>query len=345
MSMSPAKRCGVVVGVDLKMTGDKSIGVLGFTHSYYKDLVWQMNSDDGSESPYFTSTCGKCKNVCLYVQDFTPVNTLNESATEQATADDGYTINQRHAVKTFTTMLERAKLYRENGSREGFDPDSGICDNIGDCRPSGAGYDEMYRVKDNIIRVVPSYSGNYHYPVKSPTPRAGRDIADEAENAWDNSSNKWAGEYGAMRVNQLEELIDHVKTKWNENLVTVLTPAQQRGIIIHETVCQRISNGSLWVMQRDDDSSSPYFIPFGNTGTDGRTDLRLKDLRVLTNIDGTKRTVRGFVNNAKRINARRERLELQISKMQAQLDEMKGELAMNDYQLAQQHGVKRIDNK
>lgn len=345
MSMSPAKRRGIVVGVDLKMTGDKSLGILGSSFSKYKDVVWQMTRDDGSESTYFNSVCGEYKGVCLYVQDFTPVTALNEAVTEHATCDDGYTIYQRHAVKTFTTMLERAKLYRENGTRDGFDPESGICDNIGECRPSGAGYDEMYRVKDNIIRVVPSYSGNYHYPVKHPNPRPNRDISEEAENAWDNNSNKWAGEYGAMRVIQLEELIDHVKTKWNENLVTVLTPAQQRGIIIHETVCQRISNGTLWVMQRDDDSSSPYFIPFGNTGTDGRTDLRLKDLRVLTSIDGKKRTVRAFVNNAKRINTRRERLELQISKMQAQLDEIKGELAMNDYQLAQQHGVKRIDNK
>ena len=345
MQMSPAKRRGVVVGVDLKMTGDKSLGVLGPTFEKYKDVVWRLSRDDGSESPYFTSVCGEYKQVCLYVQDFAPVTLLDEAETEQATADVGYTVNQRHAVKTFTTMLERAKLYRENGSRDGFDPESGICDNIGNCRPSGADYDEMHRVKDNIIRAVPSYSGNYHYPVKHPNPRADRDEANEAENAWDNSSNKWSGAYGAQRVIQLEELIDHIKTKWNENLVTVLTPAQQRGIIIHETVCQLISNGSLWVMQRDDDSSSPYFIPFGNTGTDGRMDLNLKDLRVLTNIDGKKRTVRGFVSNANRINARSERLELRISKMQAQLDEMKGELAMNDYQLAQQHGVKRIDSK
>lgn len=341
--MSPAKRRGVVVGVDLKMTGVKSLGVLGSNHSHYKDLVWQMNRDDGSESPYFTSVCGEHKEVCLYVCDFTPVSDLDKAATEQAASDDGYTINQRHAVKTFTTMLERAKRYRENGERNGFDPEAGICDNIGDCRPSGAGYDEMYRVKDNIIRVVPSYSGNYHYPVKHPNPRPNRDIADEAENAWDNNNNKWAGEYGAMRVIQLEELIEHVKTKWNENLVTVLTPAQQRGIIIHETVCQHINNGTLWVMQRDDESSNPYFIPFGNTGTDGRTDLRLKDLNVLSSIDGKKRSVRGFLANAKRIVARRERLEREMSKIQNQLTELKGALAMNDYQLAQQHSVKRID--
>lgn len=345
MSMSPAKRRGVVVGVDLKMTGEKSLGVLGSNHSHYKDLVWQLNRDDGSQSPYFSSTCGQHKEVCLYVQDFTPVSALEEAETEQATSNDGYTINQRHAVKTFTTMLERAKLFRENGTTEGFDPECGICDNIQGCRPAGSGYDEMYRVKDNIIRVVPSYSGNYHYPVKHPNPREERDEASEAESAWDNSRDKWSGAYGAQRVIQLEELIEHIKTKWNENLVTVLTPAQQRGIVIHETVCQRISDGSLWVMQRDDDSSNPYFIPFGNTGTDGRTDLRLKDLRVLTSTDGKKRTVRGFVNNAKRIITRRERLELQISKMQAQLDQMTGDLAMNDYQLAQQHGVKRIDNK
>lgn len=343
MPTSPAKRHGIVENVELKMTGNRSIGVIG--DEGLRDVLWLLVRDDCGESPYFKSVCGKYDKRALYASDLTPVADLNATKAEDSTADDGYTVNQRHAVKTFTTMLERAKLYRENGSRDGFDPESGICDNIGDCRPSGAGHDEMDKVKDNIIRVVPSYSGNYHYTVKHPNPRAGRDEADEAESAWDNNSNKWSGAYGAQRVIQLEELIDHVKTKWNENLVSVLTPAQQRGIIIHETVCQLISNGSLWVMQRDDDSSRPYFIPFGNTGTDGRTDLHLKDLRVLTSIDGKKRTVRAFVNNAKRINTRRERLELQISKMQAQLDEMKGELAMNDYQLAQQHNVKRIDNK
>ncbi|AEO14614.1 hypothetical protein MT_57077 [Pseudomonas phage phiPto-bp6g] len=48
MSISPAKRRGVVVGVDLKMTGDKSIGVLGSNFSHYKDIVWRMIRDDGS---------------------------------------------------------------------------------------------------------------------------------------------------------------------------------------------------------------------------------------------------------------------------------------------------------
>lgn len=342
-TMSPAKRRGVVEGVRLKLTGNKSLDVLGISYTGYKDVTWLLARDDGSISPMFSSECGTYKDVCLYVEDFTPFEGVEVLAVDGMAAHDGYTANQRHAVKTFETMLERAKLYRENGSRDGFDPSCGICDNIGDCRPSGANFDHMTRVKDNVIRVIPSYSGNYHYPVKHPNPRSDYSIEDEAERAWDNNSNKWSGDYGAQRVIQLEELIEHIKTKWNENLVTVLTPAQRMGIIIHETVCQRISNGSLWVLQKDDDSSCPYFIPFGNTGTDGRTDLRLKDLRVLTGVDGTKRSVRGFVNNAKRIIARRERLERDIAKMQAQLSEVKGELAMNDYQLAKQHGVKRID--
>lgn len=69
MSMSPAKRRGVVVGVDLKMTGDKSLGVLGSTYTKYKDVVWRLTRDDGSESPYFNSVCGEYKDVCLYVQE------------------------------------------------------------------------------------------------------------------------------------------------------------------------------------------------------------------------------------------------------------------------------------
>lgn len=338
MSLSPAKRRGVVVGVDLKMTGDKSLGVLGSSYSHYKNLVWKMNRDDGSESPYFNSVCGEHKEVCLYVQDFTPVTSLNEAATEQVTGDDGYTMNQRHAVKTFTTMLERAKLYRENGTTDGFEPHSGICDNISDCRPSGAGYDEMYRVKDNIIRVVPSYSGNYHYPVKHPH-------GGDPESAWDDSSNKWGGDYGAQRIIQLEELIEHIKTKWNENLVTNMTPAMQRGIVLMETVCQHVTNGTLWVMQHDDDSSSPYFIPLGNTGREGRTGIRLKDLKILSVSDSKKRSVRSFVNQVKRIEEKRERMEKQIAKLTTDMESLRGELALNDYNLSQQHGVKRITNK
>lgn len=337
MSMTPAKRRGIFENVPLRMTGDKSIGVLGSSYKHYKDLIWRMKRDDKSESPYFNSECGKHKNICLYVCDFIPVNNEVPAVTHEV-ENDGYTVNQRNAVKTFTTMLERAKLYRENGTRESFDPESGICDNISNCRPNGAGYDEMYRVKDNVIRIVPSYSGNYHYPVKHPH-------GGDAESAWDDSSNKWSGDYGAQRIIQLEELIEHIKTKWNENLVTNMTPAMQRGIVLMETVCQHVTNGTLWVMQYDDDSSSPYFIPLGNTGREGRTDIRLKDLKILSVSDSKKRSVRSFVNQAKRIEEKRERLEKQIAKLTADMESLRGELALNDYNLSQQHGVKRITNK
>lgn len=340
MSMTPAKRRGIVENVELKMTGNRSIDVLGTGYKNMKDMVWVMVRDDGTISPQFKSVCGTYSHS-LYAEDFTPVSDLSSLTTEKS---DGYTLNQRHAVKTFTTMLERAKLYRENGCTDGFEPDSGICDNISDCRPDRADYDNMVRVKDNVIRVVPSYSGNYHYPVKHPMPRPDRDEVKEAEHAWDSNSNKWSGEYGAMRIIQLEELINHIKTKWDEKLVERLTPAQQRGIIIHETVCQHIKTGNLWVMQRDDDSSAPYFIPFGNTGTDGRTDIRLSDLRILTDGMDKKRSVRAFIKNANRIKSRTERLETQMAMMKSQLDKLKGELALNDFQLRQQHGVKRIDN-
>lgn len=337
MSMTPAKRRGIFENVQLKMTGDRSIRVLGAGHSAMKNVIWVLVRDDGGDAPYFKSVCGSYDKRALYAEDFTPIDNEVPAVTHEV-ENDGYTVNQRNAVKTFTTMLERAKLYRENGTRELFDPESGICDNISNCRPNGAGYDEMYKVKDNVIRIVPSYSGNYHYPVKHP-------YGGDPESAWDDSSNKWSGDYGAQRIIQLEELIEHIKTKWNENLVTNMTPAMQRGIVLMETVCQHVTNGTLWVMQYDDDSSSPYFIPLGNTGREGRTDIRLKDLKILSVSDSKKRSVRSFVNQAKRIEEKRERMEKQIAKLTADMECLRGELALNDYNLSQQHGVKRITNK
>lgn len=341
---TPANRAGIMLNSRLKMTGDKSVQVLGSSFNHYKDRVWLLAEDDSSECPYFKSEDGEFKRVCLYFSDFTPINKLEEEKQTVEVENDVYTTSQRHAVKTFSTMLERATAYRETGNynENEFYPRYGICDNVDKCRPQGSSYEDMYRVKDNVICLTPSFSGNYHYPVQNPSPRDGRSIEDEAEVAWDNNElNKWDGAYGGERVKQLSEILEHVKHKWDESLVSTMTPAQRRGIN-DKSIVVYIPTNTFWTLSLDDDTSSPYFIPLGNTGTNGRECLNLRDIRVMSVGELPKRSVQTFINKANTLAAKREKLEVRLKALQAEIDALKSEEHLQDYYLAQQHKVQRI---
>lgn len=84
-------------------------------------------------------------------------------------------VHQQHAISTFSTMLSRAIAYRETQEYDSdlFHPKYGICDNICKCSPDDACDDTMQLIKDNVIRRLPSYSGNYHYPVRHPQLKEG----------------------------------------------------------------------------------------------------------------------------------------------------------------------------
>lgn len=253
-------------------------------------------------------------------------------------------VHQQHAINTFTTMLSRAESYRHDplsSSSDNFYSGYGICDNIGRCKPQGADESVMSMIKDNVIRRLPSYSGCYHYPVKSNKQRDGYTVADEAENAWGNNSDKWLGEYGANRVQQLRELIDYVTNNWRDELAENMTPAKRVGIIQNVTVVRRIPEGDFFTLQYDDSSCDPYFMPLGGTPDDRRS-IDLRRIEIVKTEDQPKRSLKSFLKLHAKTVAKREALEMKLKELKAEIETFKREEAMLDYALGQQHGVKRL---
>lgn len=248
---------------------------------------------------------------------------------------------QQHAISCFTTMLQRARKYRETGSCDSdlFYTGYGICDNIARCMPNGASESQLSTVKDNLIRAVPSYSGNYHYPVRHPAPRPDRDPANEAESAWDQTSNRWDGDYGAERIIQLEELLDHVTNKWQDAYAYDMSPASRLGIVKDLTICIKTTDNSMWILSKDDNSSDPYFVPVG--GGD-RQAINVRYLKVLPAEGGEKRSVAGFISRIRKHEKARRKLEEKALALKKEIDALKQLEVTLDYHLAHQHGVRRI---
>lgn len=250
---------------------------------------------------------------------------------------------QSQALATFRTMRTRAIASRagESVSDTLFYTGYGICDNIYRCTPDGASSDKMALIKDNLIRRVPSYSGNYHYPVNHPedgdTLKARREAA---ENAWSQFNNKWGGEYGALRLAQLEELIDYIENKWDDSLAEEMTPAQRVGLIVGVSIVE-YRDGSLWRFVRDDRSSDPYFESM-QTGNQTSLDLRYITIMQMEQ-DGKKRSVTQFLKEIARHAAKRDKLQAQIAALQKQEAEATQQIAMLDYALGSVHKVKRMD--
>lgn len=256
---------------------------------------------------------------------------------------------QAIAIATFTNMLNRAKAFRdgENVERDSFSYKYGICDNIRSCIPEEYRNDDiyvkMYHVKDNIVRRVKSYSGNYHYPVRSAIPSSDSSrIASDAESAYDSSSDKWSGAYGANRYKQLEEVVDFIKNNWSDVLTEDRTPCERVGIVRHETVLVHKYNKELYVLHYDDDSSMPYFKKYGRHKSDDAQEcIDINDLTLLSKTIVSKRSVRAYIRAMAKNDREQAKLKLQIQSLESKLETLNIELVSLEVGLKSQHGVKR----
>lgn len=247
-----------------------------------------------------------------------------------------YTELQKLAIATFQTMYDHAVMYR-NGDSNRLNSSYGICDNIDRFADMvGASCSKMVEVKENLIRTTPIYSGDYTYPV--PCPDGG-----SASNAFSNVSNKWNGAYGLNRLTQLGQLVDIIKSdKWSDDLVNRQTPAKRNGLVVGDVVrYTRSSEPSFWVFRRDDESASPSFHKL--TDKDDYTDI---DLNHVVKVDKDEickpRPVSEFLSELQAQADKKADIERQIAELQKALQGVKGDIAMLDYGLADQHKVKRI---
>jgi hypothetical protein len=292
------------------------------------DII-RLRSDDATECPSFI-------HLTSQEQRYVMLRNIEPASPEAVASANSRT--QQQAVTTFKTMLARAMAHRNGDNVEDslFYTGYGICDNIERCMPEGSSSTIIALIKDNLIRRVPSYSGNYHYPVSCPETSG----SEGADSAWSRHSNKWAGAYGQNRITQLNELIDMIENKWDDSFAQNMTPAVRVGIIPNITLCQ-FRDGTFWHLDTDDGSSDPYFRPVGGG------DRRSQELRYVTImptvIDGKKRSVPAFLKEIAKQQAKRDKLQAQIAALQRLAAEANSKIAMLDYGLAQTHKVKRMD--
>lgn len=270
------------------------------------------------------------------------------------------------AFRTFSELHKRAMIYRTGDVRQEddvFDKDYGICDNIANSVPprdelpnegmSRSAYREMVsRIKDNIICQTPSFSGSYSYPVPHPDYLEHDDTTvrrRKAESAWDNCSDRWTGEYGLARLNQLKEMIDIIQNKWNDNYAGYMTPAMRHGIDKNSIVMIDDQEG-LWKLHRDDESSDPYFQPIESKDGDGVKHFSLSYVKKIdTNGHYDKLSVPEFLERhdallAEQAEAEKEvsRIKMLLSQAQANVNKAKSNIAVNDYFMGVQHKVRRM---
>lgn len=234
---------------------------------------------------------------------------------------------QTRALECFQTMHEEAVKYRA-GQVSRVTYSHGICDNI----TRFTDYDdEMAYVKDNLIRRTASYSGEHHYPVKS------HDASRSAEWAWDYTSDKWGGEYGANRLVQLEQIIELIKNEWNDDLACRMTPARSAGIAAGDQVWNKTTR-AVWTFVRDDGSNDPYF----KTDEGRETSCHLRHIQKLSDIMSGK-SFNDIMAESARLTAQREVLKAQKAEIEAQLTKMDEAFARMDIELAITYKVKRIE--
>lgn len=273
-----------------------------------------------------------------------PARMINiEGQNAQTTKENAmYTTLQKQALDCFTTMHTRAVASRngESMSDSLFYTGYGICDNIGRCKPQGADVDTLSTIKDNLIRRTPSYSGNYHYPVSCPN--SPNDI-DAADSAWGNHNNKWQGAYGANRLKQLEELIELVKTVWDDSLGKDQTPAFRVGLIEGVSIVQwRREPDQMYRFVCDDRSSDPYFERLD--GGDRRSiDLRYITILPMPSVENDSRSVAEFLEAIKAEQDQAKAITAQIEALKKALSQTSTQIAMLDYGLRTVHKVQRLD--
>lgn len=324
---SPAQQAGIIEnGARLIINNDRANG-----------YIWILADDDNSPNPFFRSECGTFSRRCFAISDceiikepvleLPPPPVISVNFLKDVPV---YSVWQKRAINCFQKMHDDAVIYHNGGSTGGLRVSSGICDNITLYTDFD---DSMSRVKDNLIRTLPSYSGEYHYPVK------GTDEYSSAERAWDNIHDKWMCEYGASRLAQLGELIEAIKTRWDESLITQQSPAQRMGLKIGDLVWHR-ERGELLTFAKDDNSSDPYFTRHNGDRMSTHLDYIERDIAgVLTG-----EPIEVLIGRAKSIIEQREALRLQVVEIEQQMNQLLKDVASIDVELAHTHGVKRINS-
>lgn len=248
--------------------------------------------------------------------------------------DGVYTASQTLAINTFQAMYNAAVAHR-NGEPSDLNTDHGICDNIPHFAESGgADRREMAEVKENLIRTTPSFSGEYTYPVKGVNGYS-------PSSSFDIYSDKWAGEYGLNRLNQLGEMITLIKSdKWDDIFTVRQTPAIRNGLRVGDVVTYT-TEGKLWVFRDDDGSTNPSFHRIDNP--DAYNYLNLSDVVKVDKDQLKERTVSEFITVIAEKIEEKALIEKMIEELQKQLTGINGDVSILDHSLATQHKVKRIN--
>ncbi|AMR57881.1 hypothetical protein vB_PsyM_KIL4_0157 [Pseudomonas phage vB_PsyM_KIL4] len=338
---SPSQKMGLIVGVT-------KVRLIGIDTSYRAGKVYVLKEDDNSDFPFFHEVGNKHSLECFslsrleIVPELAPLPNLHPCQLPQPvdTVTTEMSVIQGQVLSCFTTMLKRAKHVATGmePSEELFYTGYGICDNIGRCKPNDADTEQLSMIKDNLIRRVPSYSGNYNYPVSCPE---NPDNVDAAYNAWSKHRNKWTGAYGANRIKQLEELIHIIEHEWKEEYAKEMTPSQRIGLIVGVSVVKHTSSGKLYRFVRDDRSSDPYFESL----TDGAPlsiDLRSITILAMEPVEGATRSVADFLAAIEAEQKAKTDMERQIAELQQAVAKVASTIAMLDYGLRVNHRVQRL---
>lgn len=244
---------------------------------------------------------------------------------------------QAEALELFTAMYADAESYRKGGPRGKLDISYGICGNIERYvkRGSVLDYNTADRIKDNLIRSVPSFSGEHHYPVPSGHPHR------TAEEQWDYSSNRWDDAYGECRLIQLAELIEAIRTRWDDKLTRKMSPAGMRGLSLGDIV-QHKESGELWEFSLDDESTNPGFRRAGTK--EDSIWINLSEVRKVNVSDFALscESVADFLKAMEALDNETAELERQVRALKTQIASKGASLSLLKRQLADKHGVKRV---
>ena len=332
---TPAQKAGFVLNVTrLKLSGNDG----------YSALVWVLVEDDGTTCPFFSSVCGArkeyaftlsrleiIKDVSLSLPPVPPALTLDKAPLPV------YTELQQKAITTFQGMYDAAVAHRE-GQSSRLNGDYGICDNIERfAEIAGVSAYHMQEVKENLIRSTAIYSGDYTYPVPAV------DSGQSASIAFSRHCNKWREAYGLNRLTQLGQLVELIKTKWDDNLINCQTPCVRNGLKVGDLVQYKREGRTptFWVLRCDDESMSPSFHKLNDP--DEYQDI---DLHNIVKVDREtvfkERPVSEFLSVIEEQVKQKAEIALQIAELEKRLADLEASIALLDYALAEQHKVKRI---
>lgn len=338
---SPSQKMGLIVGVT-------KVRLTGIDTSHRAGKVYVLKEDDNSDSPFFREVGNKHSLECfsLHQLEILPeVETAPSIArlVPEPLVTFSYPVSgssSAQALSCFNTMLTRAQLVAAGSEPDGelFCTADGICDNISRCKTNDADSEQLLLIKENLIRRVPSYSGNYHYPVSCPE---NPNNVDAAGYAWSKHSNKWTGAYGANRIKQLEELIHIIEHEWKEEYAKDMTPSQRVGLIEGVSVIKRNSDEKLYRFVRDDRSSDPYFESLAD-GSQVPIDLRHITILSMEPLEGDTRSVADFLAAIEAEQKAKADMERQIAELEQAVAKLASTIVMLDYGLRVNHRVQRL---